>query len=930
MLQAEPSILIADLNLTNEDEIRKFVLSCVSWVRFAETYFKNPDEPELQLRLEYGQKKAIYALQFGYDIDSVPDGYIIFAPPKIVIMIWPRQFGKCLTPDTKIQLSDGSLKRIDELKQDSVISYDGVKFVKSEPVISFYNGDKECLEIKTKSGRKIKCSLNHPFYAFVSYKEPIKYVRAEDLRIGNKVSMCRELPLLGETNLSNQEISFIAYMITEGGLTNWPPRFTNKNHDIVSHWKKIVKNWAQVKCNGDLTISYTCKNKQLKTLLINLGLKDKLAKDKFIPDIIFKSTNTQIALFLSKMIDCDGSVSKKVIEYSSCSNRLIEDISYLFSRIGMFGKIVKTNNQYRLIFTSSLSFLNAKKHLNLIPYKQKILDSINFSSNDHIDTFPINKQVIDFLKQKNLTRREFEKKLGFKINYNNSGYCLKKVEKIKNTFPEFKIDTSIYWDEIISIKNIGINPTYGVEVPKYHNHLTNGFLTHNTTGVAVAAAVILCLHPGVRIGLMGMSEESAKNLIDRIRWFLENSPFKKHIERNLKMEIIMDHGGLVRAHTTSHSIRGQSYHFLILDEAAQIEDEIIEGAALDTTRKIGKRVVMLSTPFGYRGVLVKYYQQGLRTRGVVCAKCHTQFTMGSFSNVRGWDAMKMPEDLPKCPECGSPPSYFYVPGDYTIISIDPFTSTFYTKEEILKELDRRGNTPLARQELLGEIIPEGQSVFRKEWIDQCINQNLKNIMKHEENIQYMIGIDFGKAHDNSVIAVGHDIGDGRIRLDYIRVIPSDVKGKEYEDIRNEILEVIMFYKPVWIIPDSTGIGDPIVEQLDKDLRLVGWRGRIYDNKTNRRGFVFDVKTKPDLIENLVEYFARGRIEMPPEYEPDIDKFINEALNFSYEMTEANYIKYGIQLEHDDTVIAVALMVWGHRHKPWIWAKPTFTLPRGNL
>ena len=139
-----------------------------------------------------------------------------------------------------------------------------------------------------------------------------------------------------------------------------------------------------------------------------------------------------------------------------------------------------------------------------------------------------------------------------------------------------------------------------------------------------------------------------------------------------------------------------------------------------------------------------------------------------------------------------------------------------------------------------------------------------------------------------------------------------------------------FYKPIWIVPDSTGIGEPVVEIMEKDLRQVGWRGRIYSNKTNRLGFIFDVKSKPDLIENLVEYFARGRIEIPPEYEPGIDIFINEALNFSYEMTEANYIKYGVQLEHDDTVIAVALMVWGHRHKPWIWAKPQFTAPRGNL
>ena len=164
----------------------------------------------------------------------------------------------------------------------------------------------------------------------------------------------------------------------------------------------------------------------------------------------------------------------------------------------------------------------------------------------------------------------------------------------------------------------------------------------------------------------------------------------------------------------------------------------------------------------------------------------------------------------------------------------------------------------------------------------------------------------------------------------MRIIEADVHGKEYEDIKDEIIEVIAFYKPIWVIPDSTGIGGPIVETMEKDLRKAGWQGKIYSNKKNQLGFIFDLKSKPDLIENLVEYFARGRIEIPPAYEQAIGVFVNEALNFSYEQTQSNYIKYGVQLEHDDTVIAVALMVWGHRHKPWVMPKFSFGAPRGNL
>ena len=474
--------------------------------------------------------------------------------------------------------------------------------------------------------------------------------------------------------------------------------------------------------------------------------------------------------------------------------------------------------------------------------------------------------------------------------------------------------------------------------------------TGKTTGVACGCATILCLIPGVKIGVMGMSEESAKNLIDRIRMFLVNSPFKSQVDKNLKMEILMKHGGYVKAHSTSQGIRGQSYHYLLLDEAAQIDSEIVEGAALDTTRKIGKRVILLSTPKGYKGTLIKYYTQGIKTRPVICKSCFEEFVQ-SFFKVGSFDAIAMAKGLPPCPVCGyyeddgpmdsvddelktrmESKTYFYGVGDYTVISINPFTCSFYTKADILAELHRRGNTPLARQELLGEIIPEGQNVFRRPWLEACMDDTLQNTMTKKVGINYMMGLDFGKIHDNSVVAVGHeDRNTKQITLDYLYIIKSDERGTiEYEDIKNDIIEIAKFFMPIWIIPDATGMGEPVIEAMERDLRQIGWRGRIYSNKNNRLGFIFDMKSKPDLIENLVEYFARGKIKIPPEYELNIDMLINELLNFSYEMTDSNYIKYGVQLTHDDTVIALALMIWGQKHKPWFSPVMRFDQARGGM
>lgn len=472
--------------------------------------------------------------------------------------------------------------------------------------------------------------------------------------------------------------------------------------------------------------------------------------------------------------------------------------------------------------------------------------------------------------------------------------------------------------------------------------------TGKTTGVVTGAATILVLQPGVKIGVMAQSETMAKEFIQRTADILRNSPFKSHIEKITKMEVRMKHGGYMRAHTTSESIRGQSYHYLILDEAARIEDEIIEGAALDTARKIGKRVIMLSTPAGYGGSLVKYYQQGLRTRPIICKNCFTNFTQAHFKTTQ-FDPIIMARGLPPCPECGfeledgqsekedimtdekiiEGKTYFYGVGHYTVISIDPFSSSFYSKDEILEELRRRGNTATARQELLGEIIAEGQGVFRKEWLDAAEDPVLQNIFMKKKNINYIMGVDYGKVHDNSVAVIGHEDPKSRqIIVDYLRIIRSG--NIEYEDIKNDLIEIVSYFKPIWILADATGIGEPVIEFMEKDLIRIGWQGRIYSNKTNHLGFYIDPKTKPDLIENLVTYFARKRIRMPTKYDGDMGVLYNELLNFSYDITKTNYLKYGVQSEHDDTVIAVALMVWGHKHKPWIPLDAAFDLPRGEL
>jgi len=83
---------------------------------------------------------------------------------KRKLYLWGRQLGKCLVSGTLIQMSDGTLKKIENIKEgEKVICIDdNYKAVSSEAYLSC-NGKKDVYRLTLSDGRSIEASDNHPF-----------------------------------------------------------------------------------------------------------------------------------------------------------------------------------------------------------------------------------------------------------------------------------------------------------------------------------------------------------------------------------------------------------------------------------------------------------------------------------------------------------------------------------------------------------------------------------------------------------------------------------------------------------------------------------------------------------------------------------------------------------------------------------------------
>jgi len=150
----------------------------------------------------------------------------------------------------------------------------------------------------------------------------------------------------------------------------------------------------------------------------------------------------------------------------------------------------------------------------------------------------------------------------------------------------------------------------------------------------------------------------------------------------------------------------------------------------------------------------------------------------------------------------------------------------------------------------------------------------------------VFGIDLAKSVDWTVI-----IGlDARGLVCYYERFQADWKNTR-ERIKSTIEKT-----PTWI--DSTGVGDPIVEDLQREF-------------PNIQGYKFTQSSKQQLIEGLVMAIQQGKIAYPE------GSIVSELESFEYTYTRTG-VKYSApEGLHDDCVCALALANHGLITKPVI-------------
>lgn len=209
--------------------------------------------------------------------------------------------------------------------------------------------------------------------------------------------------------------------------------------------------------------------------------------------------------------------------------------------------------------------------------------------------------------------------------------------------------------------------------------------------------------------------------------------------------------------------------------------------------------------------------------------------------------------------------------------------------EMKKDMPER----LFMQEVMAEFLDDSIGVFRG--LRSCLVGNLK---MPEVGRFYVMGIDLAKTIDFTVITIVDSVTRELVFWDRFNQI-------DWREQKLKIQKWAALYNNALCVIDSTGVGDPIVE----DLQHSGLS--LYYDDNGKPGFKMTNVSKNQLIDNLSLAIEQRHITIPAK----LNVLVDELQAFEYELLPSGNLRYGApEGKHDDCVISLALAIWGMRNQ----------------
>jgi replicative DNA helicase len=242
----------------------------------------------------------------------------------------------------------------------------------------------------------------------------------------------------------------------------------------------------------------------LRRWLDELGVWGRPAKDKFVPDVVFKTPRHELSLFLNRLFTTDGwatvlSSGQAQLGYCTVSERLARQVQHLLLRFGVVASLRQrtvrykssSRTAYQLDITEARSIRAFVEQIGIFG-KEAALVRVVLASDKryHANRDLIPREAWRLVEE---ARGEeswgsLARRLGYGPGHNfhvatrslsrDRMACLAEAlgdEQLRNL-----AGSDVYWDRIVSIEPVGERQVYDLTIPETHNFVANDVCVHNT------------------------------------------------------------------------------------------------------------------------------------------------------------------------------------------------------------------------------------------------------------------------------------------------------------------------------------------------------------------------------------------------------------------------------------------------------------------
>ena len=191
---------------------------------------------------------------------------------------------------------------------------------------------------------------------------------------------------------------------------------------------------------------------------------------------------------------------------------------------------------------------------------------------------------------------------------------------------------------------------------------------------------------------------------------------------------------------------------------------------------------------------------------------------------------------------------------------------------------------LFSQEVMAQFLDDATGVFKG--LRQCTVGELQEPVTGR---YYVMGVDLAKTYDFTVLTVMDSVTRQVVAWTRCQHV-------SWREQKLMIQDLAFKYNNAMCLIDGTGVGDPIVEDLQSANISI-------------EGFKFNETTKRQMVDQLSIAIERRLITFP-----NIEILLNELRSFEYIIGKTGKITYSAPAgKHDDCVISLGLAVWAIRH-----------------